>query len=118
VSLEVVWVLEGFSNDSVVVNFPIDSKSNALICIGEWLGSGVNPDNTQTLMSKDWGNRQSTGILVEKFFVLTCIVGHVASGPIWATVPTLLDHLQSRRLKALCVWHMVASYDTAHGGLR
>jgi hypothetical protein len=46
VSLEVVWMLEGFSNDPVVVNFPIDSKSNALICISEWLGSGVNPDNT------------------------------------------------------------------------
>ena len=49
-----VWHLESFSNDSVVVDLAIDRERNALILVGEWLCSTVDSHNTQTLMSKDY----------------------------------------------------------------
>jgi hypothetical protein len=54
VSLEVVRCLQRFSNDSVVVDFAIDSKSNALILVGKRLSSTVDTNNTQTFMGKNW----------------------------------------------------------------
>ena len=53
VRFEVIRSLEPLSDDSVVVNFSIDSKSNALILVGEWLGPGVNSHNAQTFMSEN-----------------------------------------------------------------
>jgi hypothetical protein len=48
-----VGCLQRFSNDSVVVNFAIDSKSNALILVGKRLSSTVNTNNTQTFVGKN-----------------------------------------------------------------
>jgi len=53
VCLEVVWVRQCLANDSVVVDFAVDSKGNAVILVGKWLRSTVDTDDTQTLMSKD-----------------------------------------------------------------
>jgi hypothetical protein len=52
VCLEMVWVLQCLADDSVVVDFAIDSKGNALILVGKWLRSTVDTYDTQTLMSK------------------------------------------------------------------
>ena len=54
VSLEVVRCLQRFSNDSVVVDFAIDSKSNTLILVSKRLGSTANTNDTQTFVSKDF----------------------------------------------------------------
>lgn len=43
--LEVVWVLQSLTNESVIVYFAIDSKSKALIAVGKWLSSGIDTDN-------------------------------------------------------------------------
>jgi hypothetical protein len=53
VSLEVVGVLEPLSDDSVVVDFAVDSKGDALVAVGKWLGSTVNTNDTQTFVSKN-----------------------------------------------------------------
>lgn len=39
VSLEVVVGLQVLANDSVVVDLAVDGKGNALISIGQWLGT-------------------------------------------------------------------------------
>jgi hypothetical protein len=114
VSLEVVWVLESFSNESVVVDFAIDSKGNAFIAVGEWLGSTVDTNNTQTFVSKDCEVLEVAPQRVKGLLERTCLVGDITSGPIWATMPALLHHLQSRRLESLCIGHMVTPNDTTH----
>jgi hypothetical protein len=53
VSLEVVRCLQRFSNDSVVVDFAIDSEGNAFILVGKRLSSTVNTDNTQTFVGQN-----------------------------------------------------------------
>jgi hypothetical protein len=50
----VVRCLQRFPNDSVVVDFAIDSKSNTLILVSKRLGSTANTNNTQTFVSKDF----------------------------------------------------------------
>ena len=49
-----VRCLQRFPNDSVVVDFAIDSKSNTLILVGKRLGSTANTNDTQTFVSKDF----------------------------------------------------------------
>jgi hypothetical protein len=49
----VVWLLQRFSDDSVVVNLAIDSKGNGLIPVGKRLRTTVDTNNTQTLVGKD-----------------------------------------------------------------
>ena len=39
VGLEVVVGLQVLANDSVVVDLAVDSKGNALISVGQWLGT-------------------------------------------------------------------------------
>jgi hypothetical protein len=51
--LEMVRCLQRFSNDSVVVDFAIDSKSNTVILVGKRLSSTVNTNNTQTFVGKN-----------------------------------------------------------------
>lgn len=51
--LEVIWVLQSFSDDSVVVYLAIDCKSNALVFGGKRLRTTLDTDDTQTLVSKD-----------------------------------------------------------------
>jgi hypothetical protein len=53
VCLEVVWVRQCLANDSVVVDFAVDSKGNAVVLVSKWLRTTVDTDDTQTLMSKD-----------------------------------------------------------------
>jgi hypothetical protein len=53
VCLEVVRVRQCLANDSVVVDFAVDSKGNAVVLVGKWLRATVDTDDTQTLMSKD-----------------------------------------------------------------
>ena len=106
VSLEVVWCLQCFSNDSVVVYFAIDSKGNALILVGKRLSSTVNTNNTQTFVGENLEVLVTFPIDGSPGNPLTCAVGHVASGPIWTTMSALLHHLQSRRLECLRVWDM------------
>lgn len=53
-SLEVVWGLEGLSNDSVVVDLTVDGKGNSLIAVGKWLSSTVDTDDTQTFVGKNY----------------------------------------------------------------
>ena len=53
VRLKVVWVLEGFANNSVVVDLAIDCQGDGLVGVGKRLGSAINADNTQTFVSKD-----------------------------------------------------------------
>jgi hypothetical protein len=50
----VVRCLQRFPNDSVVVDFAIDSKSNTLILVSKRLGSTANTNDTQTFVSKDF----------------------------------------------------------------
>jgi hypothetical protein len=59
VCLEVVWVLESFADDSVVIDFAIDGKGNAFVAVGEWLSSRVNTNNGQTLMGKHCGRLEN-----------------------------------------------------------
>jgi hypothetical protein len=54
VRLEVIWVLEPFSNDSVVVDFAIDGKGNAVVAVGERLSARVNTNNRETLVGKHY----------------------------------------------------------------
>lgn len=54
VSLEVVRCLQRFPNDSMVVDFAIDSKSNTFILVSKRLGSTANTNDTQTFVSKDF----------------------------------------------------------------
>jgi hypothetical protein len=49
----VVWVRQCLANDSVVVDFAVDSKGNAVVLVSKWLRTTVDTDDTQTLMSKD-----------------------------------------------------------------
>lgn len=49
---EVVWVLESFTDDSVVVDLAIDSKCNALIAVGERLSSRIDANNGQTFVGE------------------------------------------------------------------
>lgn len=49
-----VRCLQRFPNDSVVVDFAIDSKSNTLILVSKRLGSTANTNDTQTFVSKDF----------------------------------------------------------------
>jgi len=106
VSLEVVRCLQRFSNDSVVVDFAIDSKSNAFILVGKWLSSTVNTNNTQTFVGENLEVLVTLPIDGSIGNPLTCAVGHIASRPIWTTMSTLLHHLQSRRLECLRIWDM------------
>jgi hypothetical protein len=106
VSLKVVRCLQGFSNDPVVVDFTIDSKSNALILVGKRLSSTVNTNNTQTLVGKNFEMLVTVPNARSLVDSLTCTFGHITSGPIWPTMPALLHHFQSRRLECLCVWDM------------
>jgi hypothetical protein len=112
VCLEVVRVGQCLANDSVVVDFTVDSKGNAVVFVGKWLRSTVDTDDTQTLMSKDC--EVLVIALRSSCSLLTGTVGHIASRPIWTTMATLLHHLQGFRLESLCVGHMVASNDSAH----
>jgi hypothetical protein len=48
-----VWVCQCLANDSVVVDFAVDSKGNAVVLVSKWLRSTIDADDTQTLMSKD-----------------------------------------------------------------
>jgi len=113
-SLEVVRCLQGFPDNSVVVNFPIDCKCNAIVLVGKGLGTTVNTDNTQTLVGKNWG------LLAIKqprdLFLRTCVVGHIASRPIWSTMAALLHHLEGGRLEGLRIGHMMAPYYATHLG--
>lgn len=111
--LEVVWGLETLSDESMVINFAIDSKGNALIVVGEWLSSRVDTNNRQTFVGKHYEGSELPRQNVE-LRAHTCVVGYIASRPIWTTMPTLLHHLQGCRLKNLCVGHMVASNDSTH----
>ena len=54
VSLEVVWMLQMFTDKSVVVDFAIDSKGNALIAVREWLSSRVNTNDGETFVGKHY----------------------------------------------------------------
>ena len=54
VCLEVVRVFQSFADDSVVVNFAIDSKGNAIVTVGEWLSSGIDTNDRQTLVGKNY----------------------------------------------------------------
>jgi hypothetical protein len=49
-----IWGLEPFSNDSVVVDFAIDCKCNAFVRVGKRLGSTVDSYNTQPLVGKNY----------------------------------------------------------------
>lgn len=93
VRLEVVWCLQCFANDSVVVDLAIDSKSNALILVGKRLSSTVNPNNTKTLMRKNLEALVTSPIESPPKDSLTCVVGYITSRPIWTTMPALLNHL-------------------------
>jgi hypothetical protein len=53
VSLEVVWGLEGLSNDSMVVDLAIDSQGNSLITVGKWLSSTIDTNDTKTFVGKN-----------------------------------------------------------------
>jgi hypothetical protein len=53
VSLEVVGFLQRLSNDSVVVNFAIDSQGNGFILVGKRLRATVDTNNTQTFVGKN-----------------------------------------------------------------
>ena len=112
VCLEVIGLLQPLSDQSVVVYLAIDCKRNGLILVGNWLRTTVNTNDTQTLMGKNWEMLVTGEILLS--MPHTCVVGNIASRPIWTTMATLLYHLQSRRLECLRVWHMVASYDSTH----
>ena len=52
--LEVVWVLESFSNDSVIIDFAINCKGNAFVTVGERLSTRINTNNGETLVGKDY----------------------------------------------------------------
>lgn len=55
VSLEMVWDLESFSNDPVVINLAVDGQGNGFILVGEWLRSTFNSHNAQTLVCENYG---------------------------------------------------------------
>ena len=116
-SLEVVWFLQRFSNDSVVVNLAIDSKGNALILVGKRLRSTVDTNNTQTFMGKNFEVLVIASRVLSNADFLTGAVGHITSRPIWTTMATLLHHFQSPRLKSLCVWHMAIGKRRVSTGL-
>ena len=109
---KVVWVLKSFTDDSVVINLTIDSKGYALITVGEWLSSGIDANNGETLVSKNYMSLEI--VAPSKWMCVTSAVSNVTPRPIWTTMPTLLHHLQSRRLKSLCVGYMVATNDSTH----
>lgn len=52
VCFEVVWVLETFADESMVVNFAIDSKGNALIAVGQRLSTRINTNDRQTFVGQ------------------------------------------------------------------
>jgi len=52
--LEVIRCLQALPDDSVVVNFAIDCKSNVLILVGKGLRATLHTNDTQTLVSKNW----------------------------------------------------------------
>ena len=52
-SLEVIWLLQGFPNNSMVVDFAIDRKSNSLILVGKWLSSTVDTNDAQTFVGQN-----------------------------------------------------------------
>lgn len=53
VCLEVIRVLEPFSNNSVVIDLAVDGKGNSLIAVGEGLRSTVNAHNAESLMCQN-----------------------------------------------------------------
>ena len=48
-----IWVSQTFANNSVVVDFSVDSKCNAIIVVGKWLGTTVNAYDAQSFMGKN-----------------------------------------------------------------
>jgi hypothetical protein len=53
-SLEMISGFEALPNQSVVVDFAIDCKGNALIFVSNRLRAAVDANNTQSLVSKNW----------------------------------------------------------------
>jgi hypothetical protein len=117
-SLKMIGVLQSLSDQSVVIDLPIDRKGNGLLLVSEGLRSTVDSDNTQSLVC------QNCEVLANIYYhsmvsqMLTCVVCNITSRPIWATVTALLHHLQSSRFESLCVWDMVASHDSTHFAFR
>jgi hypothetical protein len=111
------------SDQTVVVDFTVDSKDDGLVGVGQGLGAGLcwglvklrscrtgrlqeqiarklrltNTDNAETLMAKDG------------------VVADDVAAPIGATMANLLGKPKSGRLEFLDVGMTVASEDAAHG---
>jgi hypothetical protein len=69
---EVVWGLESFTDESVVVDFAIDSKSNTLIAVGKWLSSRVDTNDRQTLVGKHYEGSEIAPPKAELFATDLC----------------------------------------------
>lgn len=54
--LEVVLVLQGLTDQTMVVDLSVDGEDDALIVVGKGLGAGLDADNAETLMAQDCGN--------------------------------------------------------------
>lgn len=82
------------------------------------LVSGCAPLSTPTILKRSWARTKDcqSNFLVAPVEPLTSVVCHVTSRPIWATMATLLSHLESSRLESLCIWHMVTTHDSTHVG--
>lgn len=48
-----IRIFKPLANDSVVINFAVDSKRDAFILVGEWLRSTVNTDNAKTFVCQN-----------------------------------------------------------------
>ncbi len=53
-----VWVLESFANDSVVVYFAINSKGNGLIAVSERLRSRIDTNDGKTFVGKNYAESE------------------------------------------------------------
>jgi hypothetical protein len=54
VSLEMICLLQCPAHNSVVVDFAIDRKGNAVILVGNRLSTTVDTDDAQTLVCQNW----------------------------------------------------------------
>jgi uncharacterized cupin superfamily protein len=94
--LVVVRGLQGLPNDTVVVDFAIDGQSQGAIIVDQGLGTGVDTDDTQTLVGEDGSFRDKV------------------AAPVGSTMAHSLGHAQSRRLELLHIRVMMTREDTTH----
>jgi hypothetical protein len=94
--LIVIVGIEGFPEDTMVIDFTVNGEGDRGVIVDKGLGSRVNTDDTQTLVHEN------------------SLVLDETSTPIGASMTDSFCHPQSRRLEFLDIGMMVTSEDSTH----